>query len=196
MSKFKTLQSEQHLAQVVKRHEKGDLVHNDADLAPPGGFGTWRGRGITNWRDWMRKNTANGTEIHEILLELARGVPKEVTLKDGKKATIVPTAEVRARVAIHLDEMMHGKAVTQNEQQRAEREAGAMAAIQALSDEALVDRARAVFLRISGGIPEDAQLVADTSEVSEVVEGEGVRASRPETMAESIRNADVKDLDR
>ncbi len=161
MSKLSTLQNEAQIAKSRRRSEKGDLVESEADLAPPGGFGTWRGRGITNWRDWMRKHTKNGAEIHEILLEIARGVPKVVTLLDGKQTTIVPTADVRARVAIHLDEMLHGKAVTQNEQQRAEREASALQAVQAMSDEVLADRARAVLLRISGGILEEGQIVED-----------------------------------
>jgi hypothetical protein len=131
-------------------------------LRPPGGFGLLKGtralnpggRPITNWRGWLRKNTKNGAEIHEILLEIARGQPKTVTLLDGKQATIVPTAEVRARVAIHLDEMLHGKAVTQNEQQRAEREASALQAVQALSDQALEERVKAALLRA----PEALQL--------------------------------------
>ncbi len=122
---------------------------------------------IINWREWMRKNTRNGAEIHEILLALARGTPKRVKLLDGKTTVIVPTAEVRARVAIHLDEMLHGKAIGQNLQQRAEREAGALAAVQALSDEALADRARAALLRASQ--PEENALPPGESE-AELVE--------------------------
>ncbi len=118
-----------------------------------------RGRPIENWRGWLRRNTKEGTEIHEILLELARGEPKVITLRDGREEIIVPTAEVRARCAIHLDEMLHGKAVTQNEQQRAEREAGALAAVQALTYEELERRAR---LALSRGIAEeDATLVTE-----------------------------------
>jgi hypothetical protein len=157
------------LGRSLKRHLKGDLINNEPDPVEPGenakeidvspSWGKWRGRGITNWRDWMRKHTKNGAEIHEILLEIARGKPKVVTLLDGKQTTIVPTADVRARVAIHLDEMLHGKAVTQNEQQRAEREAGALAAVQAMSDEALADRARAVLLRNPGGILEEGEII-------------------------------------
>ncbi len=111
-------------------------------------------RHTVNWRDWLRKNTSNGAEIHQILLSLARGQPKRVKLLDGKTTVIVPTAEVRARVAIHLDEMLHGKAVTQNEQTRAEREAGALRAVQALSDAVLADRAAAALLRVQAGLPQ------------------------------------------
>lgn len=128
------------------------------------------GRPIQNWRAWMRRNTRNGAEIHEILLEIARGNAKTVTLLDGKQAVVVPTPEVRARVAIHLDEMLHGKAVTQNEQQRAEREAGALAAVQALSDEVLAERASAALLRAHNGLAvtsgeplEDAEIVDSVS---------------------------------
>ncbi len=109
----------------------------------------------------MRKNTKNGAEIHEILLEIARGQARTVTLLDGKQQVIVPTPEVRARVAIHLDEMLHGKAVTQNEQQRAEREASALQAVQALSDEALQERARRVLARMPIEQGEEAQLVLE-----------------------------------
>ncbi len=98
------------------------------------------GRKPENWRAWLRKETNNGAEIHQILLDLARGKPKTVELLDGRQTVIIPTAEVMARCAIHVDEMIHGKAVTQNEQQRAEREAGAMAAVQALSDDVLAER--------------------------------------------------------
>ena len=135
------------LENAIKRAEKGEK------LSDPN-YGLYRGRPVTNWREWMRRNTKNGAEVHEILLEIARGNPKTVTLLDGKQTVIVPTAEVRARVAIHLDEMLHGKAVTQNEQQRAEREASALQAVQALSDSALEERARAALLRSSGGILE------------------------------------------
>ena len=130
------------------------------------------GRAVTNWRAWMRKNTRNGAEIHEILLEIARGNARTVTLLDGKQAVVVPTPEVRARVAIHLDEMLHGKAVTQNEQQRAEREAGALAAVQALSDEVLAVRAQAALQRIGGA---SAVTLAEGESEAELVPDE-VRA--------------------
>lgn len=62
---------------------------------------------------------------------------------------MVPTAEVSARCAIHLDEMLHGKAVTQNEQQRAEREASAMEAVRALPFEELARRAAQALARVN-----------------------------------------------
>ncbi len=117
----------------ILRNARGALIKGTGHL--PGA-----GRKIENWRHWLRTKTNNGSELHEILLELARGKPKTVELLDGRQTVIIPTAETMARCAIHLDEMLHGKAVTQNEQQRAEREAGAMAAVQALSDEVLADR--------------------------------------------------------
>lgn len=95
------------------------------------------GRPRENWRGWLRQQTQNGQEIHLILLALARGQPRTVTLLDGRTEIIVPTDEVRARCAVHLDEMLNGKAVTQNEQQKAEREASHMAAVHAMSDEEL-----------------------------------------------------------
>ncbi len=80
-----------------------------------------------------------------------------VTLLGKGETVIIPTAEVRARCAIHLDEMLHGKAVSQNEQQRAEREASAMEAVKALTDDELARRAR---LALQRGIAEsDAVLV-------------------------------------
>ncbi len=100
-----------------------------------------------SWRHYLRDQTRNGAEVHDILLALARGEARKVTLLDGREQIIVPTAEVQARVAIHLDEMLHGKAVTQNEQQRAEREAGALAAVQALSYEELAQRAAQALQR-------------------------------------------------
>ncbi len=106
-----------------------------------------RGRPIENWRVYLRKNTRNGAEIHEIILDLARGKPRKVTLNDGRETLITPTAADSLRAAIHLDEMMHGKAVTQNEQQRAEREASALEAVRALSDSDLEARVAAVFER-------------------------------------------------
>ncbi len=106
-----------------------------------------RGRPIENWRGFLRKNTRNGAEIHEILLDLARGKPRVIKMLDGRETVVIPTAEVSARVAIHLDEMMHGKAVTQNEQQRAEREASALEAVRALSDAELDARILASFQR-------------------------------------------------
>lgn len=131
------------------------------------GFGLAKGSGSLNpggrpknWRTWLRDRTQNGAEIHDILLSLARGEARMVKLLDGREQVIVPTSEVQARVAIHLDEMLHGKAVTQNEQQRAEREASALAAVQALSDDELARRARAALQR--GTFTEDAQLVTIT----------------------------------
>ncbi len=115
----------------IKRNANGfSLVKGTAPLNPTG-------RPKENWRAWLRKETKNGQEIHLILLALARGEPRTVTLLDGRQQVIVPTAEVIARVAIHLDEMLNGKAVTQNEQQKAEREASHMAAVAAMSDEDL-----------------------------------------------------------
>lgn len=124
-----------------------------------------RGRPIENWRGWLRRNTEEGTEIHKILLDLARGVPRAVKLLDGRETVIVPTAEVSARVAIHLDEMLHGKAVTQNEQQRAEREASAMEAVRALSDSELARRAAQALSR--GTDESDAEIVSCADELWE-----------------------------
>ncbi len=123
----------------------------------PFGYNQDVGRPIENWRSWLRRETNNGAEIHQILLSLARGEPRTVTRKDGATTTIIPTAEVSARVAIHLDEMLHGKAVTQNEQQAAEREASALQAVRALSYEELARRAAQALQR--GIAEEDAQLV-------------------------------------
>ncbi len=78
--------------------------------------------------------------------------------------------DVRARVAIHLDEQLHGKAVSQNEQQRAEREAGALAAVQALSDTALAERAAIALGRAGKALPElsiGPLGIAETAEVTE-----------------------------
>ncbi len=123
------------------------------------------GRPRENWRRWLRKETQDGQEIHLILLALARGQPRTVTLLDGREHIIVPTAEVSARCAIHLDEMLNGKAVTQNEQQKAEREASHMAAVAAMSDEELERkyleaRAEKDRMLVRGEPLEDAQLVS------------------------------------
>ncbi len=132
----------------VKRDALGRVVAGTGALNPGG-----RPKS-TNWRKWLRDATNNGSEIHEILLEIARGNPKIVKMSDGKLGIIVPTAADRARVAIHLDEQLHGKAVTQNEQQRAEREASALQAVQALSDAELEERARRALLARQAGILE------------------------------------------
>lgn len=118
-----------------------------------------------NWRSLLRDETQNGHEIHSILLDIARGNARTVKLLDGKEAVIVPTPEVQVRAAIHLDEMLHGKAVTQTEQMKAEREAGALAAVQALDDETLARRAAEALARRSGKPIEDAQLVSQTVQV-------------------------------
>lgn len=128
---------------------------NKPILRNPNGFGLVKGTGalnpggrpVENWRAFLRKQTRNGAEIHEILLSLARGKPTEVKLKDGRETLIIPDANVIAKCAIHLDEMLHGKAVSQNEQQRAEREASAMEAVRALSDADLEARVLAALER-------------------------------------------------
>lgn len=116
------------------------------------------GRHVENWRAWLRRETDNGAEIHRILLALARGEPRTVTRKDGAETTIIPTADTSARCAIHLDEMVHGKAVTQNEQQRAEYEASAMEAVRALSYDELARRASQVLSRSFA----EAELISGT----------------------------------
>ncbi len=125
----------------ILRDAKNQTIVAGSGALNPGG------RPRENWRGWLRRETQNGAEIHKILLDLARGNPRIVKLLDGRESVIIPTPEVQARVAIHLDEMMHGKAVTQNEQQKAEREAGALAAVQALSDTALEERVRLALAR-------------------------------------------------
>lgn len=140
-----------------------------------------------NWRALLRDETKNGHEIHAILLSIARGHARTVTLLDGKQAVIVPTPEVQVRAAIHLDEMLHGKAVTQTEQMKAEREAGALAAVQALDDETLAKRAAEALARRSGKPIEDAQLVSQTVQV----EAWNVRNASNEELA-SAENLDVE----
>ncbi len=116
--------------EIIRNAKGNSLVKGTKSLNPTG-------RPRENWRAWLRNETKNGQEIHTILLGLARGEPRTVTLLDGREHVIVPTAEVQARVTIHLDEMLHGKAVTQNEQMKAEREASHMEAVKAMSDEEL-----------------------------------------------------------
>ncbi len=158
--------SEEKPVTTVPRDARGRLLGGSA-LGRGG-----RGRPIENWRGWLRRNTAEGTEIHEILLELARGNPKVIKLLDGREQVIVPTPEVRARCAIHLDEMLHGKAVTQNEQQRAEREASAMEAVRALTDHELARRAAQALSR--GTDESDADVVSVAEQVYEARGSDGM----------------------
>ena len=145
---------------VPQRGERGRYL--PGSTGNPGG----RGRPIENWRGWLRRNTEEGTEIHKILLSLARGEARVIKRPDGAELTLVPTPEVSARCAIHLDEMLHGKAVTQNEQQAAEREASALQAVRALSYEELARRASQALAR--GTAESDAELISSGSEALEI----------------------------
>lgn len=124
------------------------VVHGSAALNP-------KGRPVENWRQYLRAHTNNGDLVWQILLQLAEGKPRTLEMKDGRQATVIPTPEVQVRAAIHLSEMLFGKAVTQNEQMKAEREASDMEAVRALSQEQLEARARAALNRM--GVVKEAE---------------------------------------
>jgi hypothetical protein len=103
----------------------------------------------TNWRSYVRRLVGSkGEKVIETLVDLMEGRPwVPVTLDGRMMEPLVPTAEIRLRAAIHLSEMMHGKAVSQTEQVEAEDEATELESIRALSDEELERRARTALQR-------------------------------------------------
>lgn len=129
-----------------------------------------KGRPVENWRQYLRAHTNNGEMVWQILLQLAEGKERTVQMKDGREATIIPTPEVQVRAAIHLSEMLFGKAVTQNEQMKAEREASDMEAVRALSQEQLEERARAALTRAKVAVEEDAVLLEEGVDAAQALQ--------------------------
>jgi hypothetical protein len=101
---------------------------------------------ILNWRRQVRHMTNNGIDGFKVLINLMNGVPQKVTLPDGTESEwIIPTMEVQRQSAKDIIEFINGKAVTQSEVLKAEKEADDVAQYQAMSDEAL-QAAAAPFL--------------------------------------------------
>lgn len=125
----------------------------------------------TNWRAYLRRLVGDrNQEMFQVLVDLARGVPRVPRTSDGLlMAPIVPTAEIQFQAAKFLTEMGLGKPVNQLEQVSAEQEASELEAVAALSDEELKRR---VF-ELYGGkeAPEDAVLLPPAPEPARLAPG-------------------------
>lgn len=97
-------------------------------------------------RTLLRKMTNNGADLYMRLYDIAMGKAHVVQMSDGLMLEPqVPTLEVQRAASKDLLEFLHGKAVAQTEVKEAEQQAQVMEQIQALSDEELFERARALM---------------------------------------------------
>jgi hypothetical protein len=95
-----------------------------------------------SWRANLRRIVPQDA-LWRIILELAEGRAYRPILPDGTEGLpIVPSPEIRLRAATDLADRLYGKAVSATEQIAAEREAGELETIRALSDSELEERAR------------------------------------------------------
>ena len=117
-------------------------------LWKPGQSGNPLGR-AKGWRSALKAIVGeNGEKLWALLLAHAEGRPIIPTLPDGRQgAPIVPTADTTLRATIELAHMLAGRPVNQAEIMQAEKASADMAEIQALSDQELEQRARAVLER-------------------------------------------------
>lgn len=128
---------------------------------------------IKNWRAALRAETGQyGENLWPMMAQLAKGLPWQVTLPDGRlSAPVMPTPDVMLRAQMFLAEMQFGKAVPQTEIQKAEQEAADFEAVRSLSDEQLFAEAAKIIdaQRVNQLTPgtQDAEFVVleDTEQV-------------------------------
>jgi hypothetical protein len=140
-----------------------------------------------NWREDLRQQTKNGAELHRILLSLARGEAWQATLPGGMvSAPILPSADVRLRAAMFLEEQLFGKAVAQTEVTRAEQEAKELESIRALTDDELA--AEATRILEARRVP---ALTPGPATIAEYVVSGGVPTPEPLGLTARVWNARV-----
>lgn len=77
-----------------------------------------------NWRKLAHDHTNGGMEMLEVLINIARGNPRQMKLPDGQVTEWqVPTIEASRSAAQTVFELIHGKAVAATEVVRASQEA-------------------------------------------------------------------------
>ena len=91
-----------------------------------------------SWRAQIRAVTNNGTDLLMRVYDIAMGKPITVTLPDGRELEpMVASPEVQARYALHLHELLNGKAVSQTEVLEAEKAMSAVEDVRNMSLEQL-----------------------------------------------------------
>jgi hypothetical protein len=112
----------------------------------------------------------DGDKLIQLLMDHAEGKPLIPRLTDGRIGPpIIPTAETALRATIELTHLLGGKPVGQDQILAAEKASRDLAEVQALSDDELEARARAILARGLGRLDagkdlaeSDGELVAST----------------------------------
>lgn len=96
-----------------------------------------------NWRKLASDHTNSGMDMLEILINIARGNPRQLHMPDGQVSEWqIPTIEASRQAAKDVFELINGKAVAATEVMKAIKDSEDVSQYAHASEDALLDAAR------------------------------------------------------